>query len=354
MVCSGARHGRHRRRDGNAQREDLVQQKVDRMGLHSQGDTKLINPATGEAVTGKVTLQLRTKTGNAWKTYQTKSTASSGTVSFATKPSASMYFRTVYAGTEGFSSVATASTRITVKANGAKVLAEATKHKGARYVFGAAGPKRFDCSGYTMYVYRKAAGKKLPHKANSQQKYGMSVSKGSKKAGDLLVFRSGSYGTHVGIYAGGGYMWASPRAGKTVSIKPGAEHDAGCRVKYLIRDRDGKYPALFDAILADAGITVVLSGVRMPRMNSVMERWIQSCRHELLDRTLIWNQAHLLHALREYERHHNGHRPHRGIANARPQRPLPEPITNPAAITRLRVCRNDRLGGLLHEYDHAA
>jgi transposase InsO family protein len=68
-------------------------------------------------------------------------------------------------------------------------------------------------------------------------------------------------------------------------------------VKYLIRDRDGKYPALFDAILADAGITVVLSGVRMPRMNSVMERWIQSCRHELLDRTLIWNQAHLLHAL---------------------------------------------------------
>ena len=94
--------------------------------------------------------------------------------------------------------------------------------------------------------------------------------------------------------------------------------DAGCQVKYLIRDRDGKYPALFDAILADAGITVVLSGVRMPRMNSIMERWIQSCRHELLDRTLIWNQAHLLHALREYERHHNRHRPHRGIANARP------------------------------------
>jgi hypothetical protein len=53
-------------------------------------------------------------------------------------------------------------------------------------------------------------------------------------------------------------------------------------------------------------------------MNSVMERWIQSCRHELLDQTLIWNQAHVLHALREYERHHNDHRPHWGIANARP------------------------------------
>lgn len=43
-------------------------------------------------------------------------------------------------------------------------------------------------------------------------------------------------------------------------------------VKYLIRDRDGKYPSMVDQVLADAGITVVLSGVRVPRMNSVMER----------------------------------------------------------------------------------
>ena len=107
--------------------------------------------------------------------------------------------------------------------------------------------------------------------------------------------------------------------------------DTGCQVRYLIRDRDGKYPALFDTVLADAGIGTVLSGVRIPRMNSIMERWIQACRHELLDRTLILNQAHLLHALREYEHHHNGHRPHRGIANARPLRILPDPITEAAA-----------------------
>ena len=79
--------------------------------------------------------------------------------------------------------------------------------------------------------------------------------------------------------------------------------DAGCRARFLIRDRDGKYPALFDTILADTGIQVVLTGVRMPRMNSVMERWIQTCRRELLDRTLIWNQRHLLHALHQYEQH---------------------------------------------------
>jgi hypothetical protein len=52
--------------------------------------------------------------------------------------------------------------------------------------------------------------------------------------------------------------------------------DAGCRVKYLIRDRDGKYPALFETVLADAGIMVVLSGVRMPRMNAIMECWVRT------------------------------------------------------------------------------
>ncbi|MFI0468294.1 integrase core domain-containing protein [Saccharopolyspora sp. 5N102] len=54
-----------------------------------------------------------------------------------------------------------------------------------------------------------------------------------------------------------------------------------------------------------------------------MERWVQTCRRELLDRTLIWNQRHLLHALREFEQFYNTHRPHQGIANARPLHPLP-------------------------------
>ncbi|MEV6638220.1 integrase core domain-containing protein [Actinoplanes sp. NPDC051470] len=130
--------------------------------------------------------------------------------------------------------------------------------------------------------------------------------------------------------------------------------DTRCRVNYLIRDRDGKYPALFDAVLADAGITVVLSGVRMPRMNAVMERWVRTCRRELLDRTLIFSQRHLLHALREYEDFYNGHRPHQGIANARPLAPLPATITDPHRLTHLTIHRHARLGGILHEYEHAA
>ena len=130
--------------------------------------------------------------------------------------------------------------------------------------------------------------------------------------------------------------------------------DAGARAKFLIRDRDAKFTDAFDAVLDDAGLEVVKSGVRMPRMNSVMERWIQTCRRELLDRTLIWNQHHLLHALREYETFYNRHRPHRALGQAAPRRPSPEPITEPGQITRIEIRRQDRLSGILHEYRHAA
>ncbi|MFG2459541.1 integrase core domain-containing protein [Streptomyces sp. NPDC048523] len=111
--------------------------------------------------------------------------------------------------------------------------------------------------------------------------------------------------------------------------------DTGCRARFLIRDRDGKFPALFDTVLKGARIDVVLTGVRMPRMNALTERRVQTCRHELLDRTLIWNQHHLLHVLREFEQHDNSHRPHQGIADARPLHPLPPPITDSDAFTHL-------------------
>ncbi|WP_406516470.1 integrase core domain-containing protein [Streptomyces sp. NBC_00134] len=130
--------------------------------------------------------------------------------------------------------------------------------------------------------------------------------------------------------------------------------DASSRARFLIRDRDSKFTAAFDTLLADAGLEVVTSGVRMPRMNSIMERWIQTCRRELLDHTLIWNQSHLLHALREFEAFYNGHRPHRTLRQAAPLRPLPEPISVPAQLRHLEVHRQDRLGGDLHEYQHAA
>ncbi|WP_425443548.1 integrase [Streptomyces monashensis] len=89
-------------------------------------------------------------------------------------------------------------------------------------------------------------------------------------------------------------------------------------------------------------------------MNSITERWVLTCRRALLDRTLIWNQRHLLHALREFEDFCNSHRPHQGITNTRPLQRLPTPITDPDAIAHLDIRRRDRLGGILHEYEHAA
>jgi putative transposase len=123
---------------------------------------------------------------------------------------------------------------------------------------------------------------------------------------------------------------------------------------HLIRDRDSRYTATFDPVCVDEGIAIVKTGIRVPRMNAIMERWVRSCRAELLDRALIVNRGHLLHAIREYETFHNEHRPHRALHAAAPLHPLPQPITEPHRLDHLDIRRRDRLGGILHEYQHAA
>jgi putative transposase len=92
--------------------------------------------------------------------------------------------------------------------------------------------------------------------------------------------------------------------------------------------------------------------MQMPRLNSITERWVRTCRREPLDRTLIWNQRHLSHALRAFEDRYNTHRPHQAIANTRPLHPLSAPITDPGMIAHLDIRRRERLGGILHEYQH--
>jgi putative transposase len=114
----------------------------------------------------------------------------------------------------------------------------------------------------------------------------------------------------------------------------------------MIRGRGSNFTAAFDAVLTDAGIRTVLCDVQTPRMNAIIERWIGGCRRELLDRTLIWNQAHLLQILRAYEIHHNHHRPHRSLNSAAQLKPLPEPVD----LSRYRVRRRTRTGCLINEY----
>jgi putative transposase len=118
------------------------------------------------------------------------------------------------------------------------------------------------------------------------------------------------------------------------------------QVKFMIRDRGSNFTTAFDAVLADAGIRTVLCNIQTPRMNAIAERWIGGCRRELLDRTLIWNQAHLRRILSDYETHHNQHRPHRSQYGAAPLKPLPEPVD----LDLYRIRRRAQVGGLINEY----
>src|SRR6185437_2015850 len=120
--------------------------------------------------------------------------------------------------------------------------------------------------------------------------------------------------------------------------------DVGAGAKFVLHDRDASFTQAFDAVFQAAGIRVIRSAVQAPRMDSIMERWIGSCRRELLDRTLIWNLRHLMMVLREYENFYNTHRPHRTLDQAAPLRSLPDGATN---LDHIRVRRHDRVGGVI-------
>ena len=100
---------------------------------------------------------------------------------------------------------------------GSIALKYALKQVGDVYVWAAAGPTKWDCSGLTMRAFQQA-GVSLPHSSRIQVKYGKSISFGAVKPGDLLFF--GNPISHVSIYMGGGKMVQAPRPGKRVEVIP--------------------------------------------------------------------------------------------------------------------------------------
>ena len=121
-------------------------------------------------------------------------------------------------------------------------------------------------------------------------------------------------------------------------------------LKFLIRDRDTKFTAAFDAVFTASGVRIIKTPVRAPRANAIAERWIGSARRECSDRMLITSERHPRLVLGEYVDHYNTHRPHRTLHQNPPAgRPYP-----PAAVTSRRVLRRGRLGGLIHEYAQVA
>jgi cell wall-associated NlpC family hydrolase len=83
-----------------------------------------------------------------------------------------------------------------------------------RYVYGAAGPSTFDCSGLTMYAW--AGGKSLPHNAADQYKQITHVTRANLRTGDLVFYGSPIH--HVSLYVGGGWVVHAPRTGDVVRM----------------------------------------------------------------------------------------------------------------------------------------
>ncbi len=146
---------------------------------------------------------------------------------------------------------------------------------------------------------------------------------------------------------------ARPTAAWTVQQARNIVMDLGERtdgLKFLIRDRDAKYTAAFDAVFTAAGMRIIKTPVQAPRANAICERWIASARRECTDRILITGRRHLHRTLSEYADHYNTHRPHRTLS----QRPPDGKIPVAPADDNTRVRRRDRLGGLIHEYSQVA
>ncbi len=97
-----------------------------------------------------------------------------------------------------------------------RVMRISRSKRGAPYRWGAAGPRAFDCSGYTSFVYNKA-GRRIPRTSRQQAGAARRIRASNRRRGDLVFFHSRGRVYHVGIYAGRGHIWHSPRPGKRVS-----------------------------------------------------------------------------------------------------------------------------------------
>jgi transposase InsO family protein len=118
--------------------------------------------------------------------------------------------------------------------------------------------------------------------------------------------------------------------------------------RFLIRDRDAKYSRSFDDVFRSEEVRVIRTPVQAPMANAFAERFVRTVRKECLDHILVLGDRHLARILREYTRHYNQERPHRGLSLETPE---PKPGTDQGSGDIVRVAR---LGGLINEYHRIA
>lgn len=174
--------------------------------------------ADGRAVqNGYIRLEARTASGWQYlgRLLSDAQGLGQGTVPF----SRDTRIRATYAGSS--TRTAGVTPEIVVKANsfGQRAVQIASQQAGKPYRYGATGPSSFDCSGFTTYIYKTRLGKSIPRTSAQQEASIPRVAQSAKRPGDLLFFRTNGRVTHVGVYAGGGKMWAAPTTGDRVKLQ---------------------------------------------------------------------------------------------------------------------------------------
>ena len=121
-------------------------------------------------------------------------------------------------------------------------------------------------------------------------------------------------------------------------------------LRFVVRDGAGQFSRTFDDVFAAIGASVITTPPGAPQANAFAARWVRTVRHELLDRTLIWNQRQLRRLLNEFVAHYNEHRPHRSLGQRAPRDQRGASVIEPGCpIHRTITC-----AGLINEHRPAA
>jgi cell wall-associated NlpC family hydrolase len=172
----------------------------------------------GGPVSNRTVLLQRQDPGG-WVEVGSLTTRTDGLGQKALAVGSSARFRGVFRGDTSYDPSTSPEVVVTAQRTLAdRALAEARRHQGQPYQWGADGPTRFDCSGFTRYVFSRL-GRSLPHNSGAQRDATRRVANSEKKPGDLIFTFSGGRISHVGLYAGGTSMWSPVKSGDHVRLQ---------------------------------------------------------------------------------------------------------------------------------------
>ena len=124
--------------------------------------------------------------------------------------------------------------------------------------------------------------------------------------------------------------------------------ERAAQFRFLIRDRDSKFTAAFDDVLAGDGVRIIKAPVRSPVANSHAERYAGTLRRECPGHLLVYGERHLRRILAEYAQHYSEHRPHQSREQRPPLYETCRPVDMAARITSRQVVHD-----LISEYRRA-